>query len=72
MKIVQLDGSVEIPSPDFPHEFVRYTSTTPEEVPERIRDATILIATGTRLTYDILMSEGPKLQLLASLGVVCC
>lgn len=67
--IVMLDGSVQIPKPDFPHKFTVYSSTKPAEVAERIEDATIVIATGTKVSYDDLTKNGPKVQLLASLGV---
>lgn len=67
--IVQLDGNVQLLTPDFPHTFEKYISTKPSEIAERLREATICIATGTRMTYDTLKTCGPKLQLLLSLGV---
>lgn len=67
--VVQLDGHIEIPKPNFEHKWTKYPSTQPDQVAERIEDATIVIATGVRLTYETLINHGPKLQLLASLGV---
>ncbi|GAB7357612.1 hypothetical protein MBLNU459_g0113t2 [Dothideomycetes sp. NU459] len=68
-KIVQLDGHQEIPPLDFPVEKIVHVSTKPSEVADRIEDATIVIATATKLTYETLMNHGPKLQLIASLGI---
>ncbi|KAL1306225.1 hypothetical protein AAFC00_004316 [Neodothiora populina] len=68
--IVVLDGtSATIPPPSFPHTITRYRSTSASEIASRLQDATIVIGTGTRLSYDTLKTCGPKLQLCASLGV---
>lgn len=68
-KIVQLDGHLEIGPLDFPNEHVVYRSTKPSEVTDRIKDATMIIATATKLSYELLMNSGPNLQLIASLGI---
>lgn len=67
--VVQLDGYINLATLEFPHKFTKHTSTKPSEISERLEDATIVIATTTRLTYETLMSCGPRLQLVASLGV---
>lgn len=68
-KIVQLDGHIKIGPLDFPNEHIVYVSSKPTEIAERIKDATIIIATATKLSYELLMNNGPKLQMIASLGI---
>lgn len=68
-QVVQLDSLLQLPELDFEYEYISYPSTKSSEIAGRIQHATIVIATGTRMTYDMIMSNGPKLQLLASLGV---
>ncbi|MDU8924785.1 2-hydroxyacid dehydrogenase [Pasteurellaceae bacterium LIM206] len=69
MKIVFLDSTalpphLPIPRPNFPHEWVEYESTAPDEVLKRAKDAEIIITSKVVLNRDI-MSRLPRLKLIA-------
>lgn len=66
--VVNLD-SIPIPLLDFPHELIHYKEgTTLAQAASRLKDATILIDTTVRLSYDMLMHHAPKLQFIGGLG----
>ena len=67
--IVQLDGSLNVQGPDCPHTLTRYRSTKISELAERIQDADIVLVAVSSLPYDVIMSSGPNVKLIASLGV---
>jgi glycerate dehydrogenase len=70
-RIVGLEA-IHIPYPDFiaqaPHTatLTSYTTTAPSELKERVKDATIIIATTVNITAEILSAEvTPDLQAIA-------
>jgi len=66
-KIVFLDRNsliAKLRAPAFPHEWVNYERTRPEEVLERIREASIVITNKVRLGADIL-SQTPAVKMIA-------
>lgn len=66
-KIVAVDGWVKPPPFSFEHEAVQYQSTTLDELPERMRDATIVITSATRISR-VGIENAPNLQLVACNG----
>ncbi|KAK3673900.1 hypothetical protein LTR78_006102 [Recurvomyces mirabilis] len=48
--IVLLDNWVSPPNVDFDHRVTQYKSTSPDQLPERIRDATIVVSSYTQVT----------------------
>jgi glycerate dehydrogenase len=69
--IVGLEA-IHIPYPEFTPEpshtatLTSYTTTSPAELKERVKDATIIIATTVKITAEILLPEcTPKLQAVA-------
>lgn len=69
MKIVFLDRdtigpTVEITRPNFPHEWVEYGKTAPEQVSERIADAEIVITNKAPIRADTLESA-PHLKMIS-------
>src|SRR5947207_3655056 len=50
--------------PDFGHEWIEYVESTAEEVPERIRDATIIISNKVSLG-EVQLSQAPQVKLIA-------
>ena len=65
--IVALDSWVEPPKLSFEYDSETYPSTTPEQLPERMKNATIVIVSGTKVTRKGIESA-PKLQLVACNG----
>ncbi len=66
-KIVFLERNTldaEVRRPDFPHAWRDYGETRPDEVPERLRDATIAVVNKTKLDAEMLR-ELPRLKLIA-------
>ena len=66
-KIVAVDGWVKPPPMDFDHDFIQYENTSPDELPERVKDATIIIVSPTRITRKAI-ENAPRLQLIAYNG----
>ncbi len=69
MKIVFLDSTalpkhIPIPCPNFPHQWVEYETTAPNEVIERSFEADIIITSKVVFNREI-MSQLPKLKLIA-------
>lgn len=62
--VVALDSWVEPPELDFEHELTQYPSTNPDELAERMKDATIVVISNTRMT-SAGIANAPKLQLIA-------
>ncbi len=66
--VVGLDNWVPVPeSLSFPHTKHQYAITTAEQLPERMKDATIVITGPTRITRAGIESA-PNLQLIACNG----
>lgn len=59
-----LKKSIEVRRPDFDHEWTEYESTQPDQVVERLKDATIAVVNKVKLTADIL-SQLPNLTFIA-------
>ena len=58
-KIVFLDSksfpaAIDWCRPNFPHQWTEYTSTAPEQVIERLKDASIAIVNKARIGGDLL------------------
>ena len=66
-KILAIDGWVKTPQMTFDYEVSEYSSTTPEELPLRMKDATIVITSATRVTRAGI-ENAPNLQLIACNG----
>lgn len=66
-KVVVLDDLVKAPSMAFDYDITQYQSTTLEELPARMKDATIVIISPTRVTRTGIESA-PDLQLIACNG----
>ena len=69
MKIVFLDSTavpphLPIPRPTFPHEWIEYEYTSPEQVIERMQDVDIAVTSKVVFTRE-LMQQLPKLKLIA-------
>ncbi len=65
--IVAVDSWVKPPAFAFDHEFTSYPNTSPEELLERLKDATIVITSSSRITREGLESA-PHLQLVSCNG----
>ena len=50
--------------PDFDHEWIEYPESTAQQVPERIRDATIIISNKLSLS-ELQLSQAPQVKLIA-------
>ncbi|WP_305843628.1 D-2-hydroxyacid dehydrogenase [Photobacterium leiognathi] len=59
-----IPSHITIPRPRIPHQWTQYQRTKPEQVIERLQDATIVISNKVLLTADIL-SQLPKLKFIA-------
>ena len=66
-KIVSVDSWVGPPQLSFDHEFVQYANSTQEELPGRIKDATIVITSATRITRAAI-ENAANLQLVSCNG----
>ena len=66
-KIVAVDSWVKPPPMSFEYEQCQYQSTSPEDLPERVKDATIVITSATRVTRAGIESA-PNLELIACNG----
>lgn len=67
-KIVFLDrdtmwANMDLQRPDFPHQWIEYGKTTPEQVAERIGDADIAIINKSPITQDVL-DQCPNLKMI--------
>lgn len=65
--VVVVDSWVDPPKLSFEHESTKYSNTAPDELPERIKDATIVITSATQITLAGL-KNAPKLQLISCNG----
>ncbi len=66
-RIVLLDGAAftrPMRAPEFPHEWVSHVSTTPAEVDERLREATIAITNQVPITADVI-DRAERLRMVA-------
>jgi len=68
-KIVFLDSDslpphIPVPRPAFDHEWVQYPATPPEQVKERLSDATLAIVNKARVTADVL-DACPDLRMIS-------
>ncbi|WP_187695509.1 D-2-hydroxyacid dehydrogenase [Photobacterium lucens] len=59
-----IPSHITIPRPRIPHQWTQYQRTKPDQVIERLQDATIVISNKVLLTADIL-SQLPKLKFIA-------
>src|ERR1043165_10303095 len=50
--------------PNFDHEWIEYPESTAEQVPERIRDATVIISNKLSLG-EVQLSQAPRVKLIA-------
>ncbi|KAK5124914.1 hypothetical protein LTR85_001104 [Meristemomyces frigidus] len=66
-RIVALDGWVKLPALDFEYDYREYASTTPEQLPDRIKDATIVTTAAQKVTRAGI-EAAPHLQLVACNG----
>jgi len=67
-KVVYLEAcQCKLTSFDFPHEYVEYWNCEPHQVPERIKDATIVITTVVPITEESIAGAS-NLQLVTSLA----
>jgi glycerate dehydrogenase len=66
-KIVAVDNWIVPPRFSFDYEFEQYERTSQEEFPERVKDCTILIVSGTAITKAGIESA-PNLELIAFNG----
>ena len=71
-KIVHTDAiaipkEYPLPRPSFEHEWVSYETTTPEQLVERVKDATIIVTNKSRLTAEVL-AQCPKVKFIAELA----
>ena len=65
--IVSLDNWVQFPQLSIDYEHEQYNRTTPDQLQERIKDATIVIISGTPVTRAAIESAS-KLELIACNG----
>jgi glycerate dehydrogenase len=66
-KVVILDDWVKPPQFNFKHEIRSYSQTNVRELADRIKDATIIIISGTKITREGI-ENAPRLQLIACNG----
>ncbi|PJG58124.1 D-2-hydroxyacid dehydrogenase [Aeromonas cavernicola] len=59
-----LDANITLPCPNFPHRWQSYPNTSPEQVVERLKDASIAIVNKVRIGAKEL-AQLPQLQLIA-------
>lgn len=69
LKIVFLDSTaipkhIPIPRPAFPHQWIEYEHTSPEQVVERMHDAEIAVTSKVIFSREV-MAQLPKLKLIA-------
>ncbi len=69
LKIVFLDSTaipkhIPIPRPSFPHQWVEYEHTTPDQVVERMQDVDIAVTSKVLFSREV-MQQLPKLKLIA-------
>lgn len=65
--IVALDSWVSLPALNFEYELIRHVNTSPMELPERMKDATIVVTSATRVTRAGI-ENAPRLKLIACNG----
>lgn len=69
--IVVLEGChVQVPRFDIPHSYTEYFDTAPDEVGERIKDATIVIITVKQMTVEQ-AEMAQRLKLIVVMGTGC-
>jgi glycerate dehydrogenase len=56
--------NIQFPRPSFPHQWLEYEETAPDEIVARLRDATIVICNKLQLR-EATLSQLPKLRLIA-------
>ena len=66
-KLVAIDSCIVPPRLDFECETVVYDTTSPEELPDRIKDATIVTTGLTKLSRSSI-EAAPRLQLISTCG----
>lgn len=71
-KIVHTDAiaipkAYPLPRPSVEHEWISYETTTPEQLVERIKDATVVVTNKNRLTAEVL-AQCPKVKFIAELA----
>ncbi|MCL7792001.1 glycerate dehydrogenase, partial [Pasteurella multocida] len=69
LKIVFLDSTaipkhIPIPRPSFPHQWVEYEHTAPDQVVERMQDVDIAVTSKVLFSREV-MQQLPKLKLIA-------
>lgn len=67
--IVALDLSIPLPPLGFEHELIKHDKTSPEELPERMKDATIVLTSAVRITRAAI-ENAPHLKLINCNGCV--
>lgn len=65
--IIALDNWVKPPQLSFDHDSAHYSGTSVAELPERMKDATVIIVSGTKVTREGI-EKAPHLQLIACNG----
>lgn len=65
--VVAVDNWIIPPEFDFEHDFTQYENTSPVELTERIKTATIVVCSGTRITREA-VENAPNLQLISCNG----
>lgn len=64
---IAIPSEYPLPRPSFEHEWISYETTTPEELVERVKDATIIVTNKSKLTAEVL-AQCPKLKFIAELA----
>ena len=64
---ISIPKAYPLPRPSFEHEWVSYETTTPDELVDRVKDATIIVTNKSRLTAEVL-SQCPKVKFIAELA----
>lgn len=64
LESINLAPHIDMRRPDFPHEWISYENTGPDEVVERLQNATIAIVNKSRICGDVI-DRLPSLQMIA-------
>ena len=64
---IAIPSEYPLPRPSFEHEWISYETTAPEELVERVKDATIIVTNKSKLTAEVL-AQCPKLKFIAELA----
>ena len=65
--VVVLDGLVPLPPLDFEYDLTQHNSTSVDDLPSRVKDATIIITSVSKITRAGI-ENAPNLQLVATNG----